>query len=139
MKREYNILEIYFRILTILFWSILLYNWIFIPNTTIDTYIFFSYLILSTVYLILFTIMEFKNSNIDRINYFYKFISTVIFAVSILYFLLFSNNINLFIIKSLVNLLYFYISCKKVFKSKDEEGVVGIIGSLLIFIFATYY
>lgn len=139
MKREYNILEIYFRILTILFWSILLYNWIFIPNTTIDTYIFFSYLILSTVYLILFTIMEFKNSNIDRINYFYKFISTVIFAVSILYFLLFSNNINLFIIKSLVNLLYFYISCKKVFKSKDEEGVVGIIGSLLIFILATYY
>ena len=139
MKREYNILEIYFRILTILFWSILLYNWIFIPNTAIDTYIFFSYLILSTVYLILFTIMEFKNSNIDRINYFYKFISTVIFAVSILYFLLFSNNINLFIIKSLVNLLYFYISCKKVFKSKDEEGVVGIIGSLLIFIFATYY
>lgn len=139
MKREYNILEIYFRILTILFWSILLYNWIFIPNTTIDTYIFFSYLILSTVYLILFTIMEFKNSNIDRINYFYKFISTVIFAISILYFLLFSNNINLFIIKSLVNLLYFYISCKKVFKSKDEEGVVGIIGSLLIFIFATYY
>lgn len=139
MKREYNILEIYFRILTILFWSILLYNWIFIPNTAIDTYIFFSYLILSTVYLILFTIMEFKNSNIDRINYFYKFISTVIFAISILYFLLFSNNINLFIIKSLVNLLYFYISCKKVFKSKDEEGVVGIIGSLLIFIFATYY
>ena len=139
MIERYNVLEIYFRILTILFWSILLYNWIFIPNSSVDNYIFHTYSTLSIVYLILLTINKIKYTNLDSIGFFYKFISILIFAISVLYFLLFSNNIILLLIKSLINLLYLYISCKKVFKSKDEEGVVGIIGSLLIFVFASYY
>ena len=55
-----------------------------------------------------------------------------------MYFLLYSNSINLLLIKTIINFMYFYISCKKV-NMKDEEGVVGIIGSILIFAFATYY
>ncbi len=55
-----------------------------------------------------------------------------------MYFLLYSNSIKLLLIKTFIIFLYFYISFKKV-NLKDEEGVVGIIGSILIFVFATYY
>ena len=134
------ILEFYFRILTVLFWSTLLFNWIFIPNPTINHYIFNTYFVLSIIYIILSTLDEIKHNSDkkEKVNFFYRFISIITFVISMMYFLLYSNSINLLLIKTIINFMYFYISCKKV-NLKDEEGVVGIIGSILIFLFATYY
>ena len=128
------ILEFYFRILTVLFWSTLLLNWIFIPNTTINHYIFNTYFVLSIIYIVLSILDKIKRNSDkkEKVNFFYRFISIM------MYFLLYSNSINLLLIKTIINFMYFYISCKKV-NMKDEEGVVGIIGSILIFVFATYY
>ena len=137
MNLKYDILEFYFRFLTILFWGFLLLNWIFIPNNTVNRYILNIYLILSLVYLILLYINNIKYIHKNYIDFLYRFISIVTFIVSGAYFLLFSNNIKLLLTKSVINLMYFYISCKKVSISKDEEGVVGIIASILIFTFAT--
>ena len=139
MNLKYDILEFYFRFLTILFWGFLLLNWIFIPNNTVNRYILNIYLIFSLVYLILLYINNIKYIHKNYIDFLYRFISIVTFIVSGAYFLLFSNNIKLLLTKSVINLMYFYISCKKVSISKDEEGVVGIIASILIFTFATCY
>ncbi|MGM9534345.1 MAG: hypothetical protein ACI3VR_03795 [Intestinibacter sp.] len=139
MKEKYDILELYFRILTVSFWGILLFNWVFIPNNAINHCIFNIYFLFSLVYLLFLIADNIKLSRGNNIDFLYKFISTATFIVSEFYFLLFSNNIKLLLVKSLVNSLYFYISCKKVSTSKDEEGVVGIIASILIFIFATCY
>lgn len=134
------ILEFYFRILTVLFWSTLLLNWIFIPNTTINHYIFNTYFVLSIIYIVLSILDKIKRNSDkkEKVNFFYRFISIITFVVSMMYFLLYSNSINLLLIKTIINFMYFYISCTKV-NMKDEEGVVGIIGSILIFAFATYY
>ena len=139
MNLKYDILEFYFRFLTILFWGFLLLNWIFIPNNTVNRYILNIYLIFSLVYLILLYINNIKYIHKNYIDFLYRFISIVTFIVSGAYFLLFSNNIKLLLAKSVINLMYFYISCKKVSISKDEEGVVGRIASILIFTFATCY
>ena len=134
------ILEFYFRILTVLFWSTLLLNWIFIPNTTINHYIFNTYFVLSIIYIVLSILDKIKRNSDkkEKVNFFYRFISIITFVISMMYFLLYSNSINLLLIKTIINFMYFYISCIKV-NMKDEEGVVGIIGSILIFVFATYY
>ena len=132
------ILEFYFRILTVLFWSTLLLNWIFIPNTTINNYIFNTYFVLSIIYIVLSILDNSNSDKKEKVNFFYRFISIITFVISMMYFLLYSNSINLLLIKTIINFMYFYISCKKV-NMKDEEGVVGIIGSILIFVFATYY
>ncbi|MGN1032827.1 MAG: hypothetical protein ACI4PU_05140, partial [Intestinibacter sp.] len=96
-------------------------------------------LFFSSVYLLLLTVDNMKSTDKDQIDFLYRFISIATFIISEIYFLLFSNNIKLLLTKSLINSIYFYISCKKVFTSKDENGVVGIIASILIFIFATCY
>ncbi len=135
------ILEFYFRILTVLFWITLLFNWIFIPNPDINYYIFNTYFILSSIYMILLSAHKIKHkfANIkEKIDFYYKSISIITFVISMVYFLLYSNSIKLLLIKTFVIFIYFYISCKKV-NLKDEEGVVGIISSILIFVFATYY
>ena len=131
------ILEFYFRILTVLFWSTLLLNWIFISNTTINHYIFNTYFVLSIIYIVLSILDKIKRNSDkkEKVNFFYRFISIITFVISMMYFLLYSNSINLLLIKTIINFMYFYISCKKV----NMKGVVGIIGSILIFAFATYY
>ena len=131
------ILEFYFRTLTVLFWITLLFNWVFIPNPIINYYVFNTYFVLSIIYITLAIIH--KSTEIrDKVDFYYKLISIITFVISMMYFLLYSNSIKLLLIKTFIIFLYFYISFKKV-NLKDEEGVVGIIGSILIFVFATYY
>ena len=132
------ILEFYFRTLTVLFWITLLFNWVFIPNPIINYYVFNTYFVLSIIYITL-AIINNKSTEIrDKVDFYYKLISIITFVISMMYFLLYSNSIKLLLIKTFIIFLYFYISFKKV-NLKDEEGVVGIIGSILIFVFATYY
>ncbi|WP_418775815.1 hypothetical protein, partial [Intestinibacter bartlettii] len=94
----------------------------------------------SIIYIVLSILDKIKRNSDkkEKVNFFYRFISIITFVISMMYFLLYSNSINLLLIKTIINFMYFYISCKKV-NMKDEEGVVGIIGSILIFAFATYY
>ena len=135
------ILEFYFRTLTVLFWITLLFNWVFIPNPIINYYVFNTYFVLSIIYITLAIINKIKHKSIeirDKVDFYYKLISIITFVISMMYFLLYSNSIKLLLIKTFIIFLYFYISFKKV-NLKDEEGVVGIIGSILIFVFATYY
>lgn len=135
------ILEFYFRTLTVLFWITLLFNWIFIPNPNINYYIFNTYFVLSLIYIILSIMDKIKHKCIDikeKVDFYYRSISIITFVISMMYFLLYSNSIKLLLIKTFILFLYFYISFKKV-NLKDEEGVVGVIGSILIFVFAAYY
>ena len=135
------ILEFYFRTLTVLFWITLLFNWIFIPNPNINYYIFNTYFVLSLIYIILSIMDKIKHKCIDikeKVDFYYRSISIITFVISMMYFLLYSNSIKLLLIKTFIIFFYFYISFKKV-NLKDEEGVVGIIGSILIFVFAAYY
>ena len=135
------ILEFYFRTLTVLFWITLLFNWVFIPNPIINYYVFNTYFVLSIIYITLAIINKIKQKSTkirDKVDFYYKLISIITFVISMMYFLLYSNSIKLLLIKTFIIFLYFYISFKKV-NLKDEEGVVGIIGSILIFVFATYY
>ena len=134
-------LEFYFRTLTVLFWITLLFNWVFIPNPIINYYVFNTYFVLSIIYITLAIINKIKHKSTeirDKVDFYYKLISIITFVISMMYFLLYSNSIKLLLIKTFIIFLYFYISFKKV-NLKDEEGVVGIIGSILIFVFATYY
>ena len=89
------ILEFYFRILTVLFWSTLLLNWIFIPNTTINHYIFNTYFVLSIIYIVLSILDKIKRNSDkkEKVNFFYRFISIITFVISMMYFLLYSNSI----------------------------------------------
>lgn len=82
-----------------------------------------------------------KNNLFEKvyIDFIYRVTTIITFMISMLYLLLFFYSIKLLLVKTIMNLIYFFVSCKKVFKFKDEEGVVGILGSILIFTLGLYY
>ena len=141
MIRKNFILEFLFRGLTILFWFIFLYNWILIPHININLYIFIFYTVIALFYLVIFSIDKIQDNSFKErdIDFLYRFISISTFIVYLLSILLFSNNLKILFLKFILTLIYFYISYKKAFKLKQEEGLVGVISSILLFTFDIYY
>lgn len=140
IKKDF-ILEYLFRTITILFWIIILYNWIFIPIININLYIFIFYTIISSLYLLFISIHKIKynfSKNLD-IDFLYNFTSISVFIIYLCSLLVYSNSLNILFLKFLTILIYFYISYKRTFKFKKEDGLVGIISSILLFTFDVYY
>ena len=131
MKREY-FFEIGFRALTLLFWPIIIYEWIFISNIYIERCLFLIFSILAILYIIIIGISQIKNKILDNIIIYYRISTLISFILSLASILLFPTNIELMWLKILSILLYFYISSKGVYNYKNEECVVGMISSVLL-------
>lgn len=68
----------------------------------------------------------------DKIEIFYKLVTLISFIFSSYTYYMFSVSIFGFLLKLIFLIIYMYISIIKVHKYKLEEGVVGIIASILM-------
>ena len=131
MRKEY-FFEMGFRGLTLLFWPIIIYKWIFISNIYIERNAFLTFSILAILYIIIIGISQIKNKFLDNIVIYYRIATLSSFILTLASFLLFPTNLTLMWFKILAIFIYFYISSKCVYKYKYEECVVGIISSALL-------
>lgn len=138
MKQE-NFFEIYFRVLTLLFWPIIIYKWIFISNYYLERNLFGLYSLLAILYIIIIIISQIKNTFLDNIIIYYRVSTLISYILTLAAFLLFPTNLTLMLIKILSISIYLYISCKNVFTHNIDECVVGIISSILLFALSICY
>lgn len=138
MKKEYYF-EMGFRGLTLLFWPIIIYKWIFISNIYIERNAFLIFSILAILYIIIMLISQIKNKFLDNIVIYYRISTLISFILTLATFLLYPTNITLLLIKVLAIGIYLYISSKSVYIFKIEECVVGIISSILLLAISICY
>lgn len=131
-------LENFFRGLTLLFWSIIWYKWVTISIEYIEFTLVTIFSILSLLYIILIS-LSYKKNNLSKIDLMYK-ISTLLAFISTLFsFVLFSKSYIYLYLKMFFVLIYFYYSCKKLYKYNNDIGVVGILSSLLLIVLTLLY
>lgn len=131
-------LENFFRGLTLLFWSIIWYKWVTISIEYIEFTLVTIFSILSLLYIILIS-LSYKKNNLSKIDLMYK-ISTLLAFISTLFsFVLFSKSYIYLYLKLFFVLIYFYYSCKKLYKYNNDIGVVGILSSLLLIVLTLLY
>lgn len=138
MDKE-NFYESYFRFLTLLFWPIICYKWIFIQNSIIELTLFYIYTIVVSIYIILIIVHSIRYKELKNIQLHYRISTSTSYMLTLSTFLLFPTNITLLYLKFISILIYFYFSCRMIFKFKNEEGVVGIISALLLTSIAICY
>ena len=138
MKKEY-FLEMGFRGLTLMFWPIIIYKWIFIGNIYIERSCFLIFSIFSIIYILNIIILQIKYKLLDNIVIYYRISTLISFILTLASFLLYPTNIILMFIKLLSIFIYFYISFKNVYNHKIEECVVGMISSILLFVISICY
>ena len=98
MKKEYYF-EMGFRGLTLLFWPIIIYKWIFISNIYIERNAFLIFSILAILYIIIMLISQIKNKFLDNIVIYYRISTLISFILTLATFLLYPTNITLLLIK----------------------------------------
>ena len=118
-----------FKIIFLLFWPIVWYDYVFIPKFDTVIILFSSFTVLSILYIALLT---YNNKAFKKITILYRVITLTTFIFFLCSYLLFSKNIILLALKLIFILIYFYISCIKNIKYEMNEGVVGILSSLLL-------
>lgn len=133
-----KLLDNFFRVLTLFFWSIVWYKWVAISIEYIELTLCSLFSLLSLLYIILIS-LSYKKNTISKIDLLYK-ISTLIAFISTLFsFVLFSKSYFYLYLKIFFVLIYFYCSCIKVYKYNKDEGIVGILASLLLIVLTLLY
>ncbi len=133
-----KLLDNFFRGLTLFFWSIIWYKWVAISIEYIELTLCTLFTLLSLLYIILVS-LSYKKNTISKIDLLYK-ISTLLAFISTLFsFVLFSKSYFYLYLKIFFVLIYFYCSCIKVYKYNKDEGIVGILASLLLIVLTLLY
>ncbi len=129
----------YFRGLTLFFWSIIIYKLIFLKNIYIERNAFLGLTILAILYITLIGILQIKNKFLDNIVIYYKIATLISYILTLASLMLYPTNITLMMFKLASIFIYLYISCKNAITYKIEECVVGIISSILLLALSICY
>ena len=130
-------LENYFKFLFLSFWPIIWYELIFVSDPFIKFILVSLYSIITLVYILLMTFL--KNNNLKSIYKYYRISTLCAFIFTLFSLLLFPTSLLLLILKVIFIFIYLYFSYTKLFKYKIEEGLVGIIASLLLLVIMFLY
>lgn len=129
----------YFKFLALLFWPIMWYKWIVISNGTLENMLFTIYAIVAIVFIILYSVFMIKYKDITQIDFFYRISTLLAFIFTLFSFLIYPKSLFFLYLKITFTGIYLYYSIVKTLKFKDDEGVVGIMSSLLLIVITLFY
>ena len=129
----------YFKFLALLFWPIMWYKWIVISNGTLENMLFTIYAIVAIVFIILYSVFMIKYKDITQIDFFYRISTLLAFIFTLFSFLIYPKSLFILYLKIIFTGIYLYYSIVKTLKFKDDEGVVGIMSSLLLIVITLFY
>lgn len=126
----------YFKFLFLSFWPIIWYELIFVSDPFIKAILVTLYCIVTLIYIPL--IIFFKN-NIKSITLYYRISTLTAFIFTLFSLLLFPTSLLFLALKVIFVFIYLYLSYTKLFKYKIEEGLVGVLASLLLLVIMFRY
>lgn len=130
----------YFKFLVLIFWPIIWYKKVAISDHRLELSMITVFGVLATFYIISFLIFYINNnSKIKSIVALYRVSILLSFIFTLFSFLIFDTSILWLCIKIIFILICLYISFIKVFKYKIEEGLVGVLSSLLLLALTLLY
>ena len=127
----------YFKFLFLSFWPIIWYELIFVSDPFIKSILVALYCIATLIYIPL--IIFFNDNNIKSITLYYRISTLTAFIFGLFSLLLFPTSLFFLTLKVIFVFIYLYLSYIKLFKYKIEEGLVGILASLLLLVIMFRY
>lgn len=131
-----KLIDNYFKFLFLSFWPIIWYELIFVSDPFIKSILVTFYCIATLIYIPL--IIFFKD-NIKSITLYYRITTLTAFIFTLFSLLLFPTSLLFLALKIIFVFIYLYLSYIKLFKYKIEEGLVGILASLLLLVIMFKY
>ena len=137
--KKLTFMEIYFRLICLMFWPIYWYKWTVITIENYNMTLFYIYAVIDTIFVLLLVISNLmKKIKIKRYFYFQLTIAITYF-LTLLSFMVFNTNRVILYSQIFVCLVSIVVSWRLIKKDYDDIGVVGILSGLLILIITYFY
>lgn len=130
LKIDTKSLDKYFKFLFLSFWPIIWYELVVVSDPLVKSVLVTTYCIFTSIYILL--MIFFKENNLKTITLYYRISVLLSFVFTLFSLLLFPTSIPLLLLKIVFIFICLYFSYTKLFKYKIEEGLVGMISSLLL-------
>lgn len=130
LKIDTKALDKYFKFLFLSFWPIIWYELVVVSDPLVKSILVTTYCIFTSIYILL--MIFFKENNLKTITLYYRVSVLLSFIFTLFSLLLFPTSIPLLLLKIVFIFICLYFSYTKLFKYKIEEGLVGMISSLLL-------
>jgi hypothetical protein len=138
--RQLSIYDNLFKFIVVFFWIISWGTSMVVIPYQIKYFLFFSYNIFTFWYIVSYILtIKFKNISIAKIIIDYRMTTVLAFFFASLKYFIFPTSIICIVLTVLFLFIHIYFSATKVLKYKLEEGVVGVISSLLILSLIIFY
>ena len=132
-------MEIYFRIISLMFWPIYWYKWIVITIENYTNILFYIYLIVDGLFITIL-IVRYLLKKVESKRYFKFALSMAItYLITLSSFMIFKTNIPLLYIQIVMCIVLIVESWKLIKEDYNDIGVVGVLAGLLILILTYFY
>ena len=132
-------MEIYFRIVFLLFWPIYWYKWTVITIENYNVVLFRIYFIIDIIFIFIL-IFKFLLKKINSKRYFlFSLTTAVTYLISLFSFMIYPINVYFLYLKIFMSIILIIVSWNLLKKDNNEIGVVGIIAGFLILVLTYFY
>ncbi|MBF1049183.1 MAG: hypothetical protein HXL23_00590 [Peptostreptococcus sp.] len=138
-KQKIGFIEIYFRLVSILFWPIYWYKWTVITVENFNNVLFNIYGVIDLAFIVLLVIF-FLFKRRETLWYFLFSLSMAVFYIVSLYsFIIVPVDINWLYIKIGTIIVTMVISWNLLKRDGNDVGVVGLLSGVLLLIMTYFY
>lgn len=137
--KELSPMELYFRIISLMFWPIYWYKWIVITIENYNNILFYIYLLIDGTFIVLL-IVKYLMRRIKSKRYFKFALSMALtYLVTLSSFMIFQTNIIILYAQIVMCIILMVESWKLIKEEYNDIGVVGLLAGLLILILTYFY
>ncbi|WP_304206237.1 hypothetical protein [Peptostreptococcus russellii] len=137
--RELAPMELYFRLISLMFWPIYWYKWIVITIENYNNILFYIYFVVDAIFITLL-IIKYIRKKIESKRYFKFALSmSLTYLITLSSFMIFTTNITLLYAQIIMCIILMVESWKLIKEDYNDIGVVGVLAALLILILTYFY
>lgn len=137
--RELAPMELYFRLISLMFWPIYWYKWIVITIENYNNILFYIYFVVDAIFITLL-IIKYIRKKIESKRYFKFALSmSLTYLITLSSFMIFTTNITLLYAQMIMCIILMVESWKLIKEDYNDIGVVGVLAALLILILTYFY
>lgn len=132
-------MELYFRLISLMFWPIYWYKWIVITIENYNNILFYIYFVVDAIFITLL-IIKYIRKKIESKRYFKFALSmSLTYLITLSSFMIFTTNITLLYAQIIMCIILMVESWKLIKEDYNDIGVVGVLAALLILILTYFY
>ena len=137
--KKLGFMEVFFRLVAILFWPLYWYNWSVITIANYNRILFTIYLCISVSFLFVSSLEYLFRKSVTKNYFYYRTTLIVTYLESLYSFMIEPKNIDALYIKVGLCILLIFVSNRLIKKDNNDTGVVGLMSAVLLLVLTYFY